>query len=177
MGLLRFIGMCNAAVWLGAVVFCLTALPAALDSREMVGLVGERFADQVSRGFSQIIITRLYYLQIVCAVIASLHLGAERLYSGRTLSRIWLGWLALLAATSVAVSVWVLPQVGVWQRQAHSTLATAEEREAATGKSRFGRGVVSLLNLGLMVGIGVYFWRLSHPENPPRFVSHLKFRS
>jgi hypothetical protein len=169
--------MLNAGIWLGAAVFCVTALPAALNSREVIGLVGEQYAPQVSGALSHIIITRLYNLQIVCAVIAGLHLLAERLYLGRTPRHIWLGWLGLLAAASVVISVWLLPQVGRLQRQAYSTLVASEVRSEAQQKIGLWRGMISFLNVGMIVGIGVYFWRVSHPENQPRFVSPWKFRS
>lgn len=169
--------MLNAGIWLGAAVFCATALPAALNSREVIGLVGEQYAPQVSSALSHIIITRLYNLQIFCAIVAGLHLLAERLYLGRAPRRIWLGWLALLAATSVIISVWLLPQVGRLQRQAYSTVVTPQVRSEAHQKVGLWRGMVSILNVGMIMGIGVYYWRVSHPENQPRFVSPWKFRS
>jgi hypothetical protein len=177
MGLLRFAGMLNVAIWLGAAVFCVTALPAALNSREVVGLVGERYAELISGSLSQIIITRLYYLQIVCAIFAGIHVLAERLYSGRVPRRIWLVWLALLAAASVVISAWALPQVNRWQRQQYSSQVTPEDRSLAQQRYRLWHGLLQFLNAGMIVGISVYFWRVSHPENQPRFVSPMKFRS
>jgi hypothetical protein len=169
--------MLNAGIWLGAAVFCVTALPAALNSREVIGLVGEAYAPQISSALSHIVITRLYNLQIVCAIIAGLHLLAERLYLGRSPRRIWLGWLALLAATSVMISAWILPEAGRLQRQAYSAVAAPQVRSEAQQKIGLWRGMISFLNVGMIVGIGVYFWRVSHPENQPRFVSPWKFRS
>ena len=75
--------MLNAAVWLGAAVFCSTTLLVAFNSRDTVGLLGAQYFTQVSGALIQIVFSRLFHLQILCASLAWLHLVAEWMYLGR----------------------------------------------------------------------------------------------
>lgn len=175
-GLLRFIGMLNAAVWLGAAVFCSTTLLVALNSRDTVNLIGVAYFNQVSGTLTQIIFTRLFYLQILCAVVAWLHLVAEWMYLGRIPRRFWFGLLSLLFALSLAGSLWLCPKlVGLQRAQFAPTLAP-EQRELARGSFRRWDGVFQVMNILMIAGVAVYFWRVTNTQDEPRFVSPFKFR-
>ena len=94
--------MLNAAVWLGATIFCSTAVLAALNSRDLVNLIGAKYFAQVSGAIVQIIFARLFQLQIACALLAWLHLIGEWLYLGRYPQRGRMALLVGLLALSLA---------------------------------------------------------------------------
>lgn len=172
-GLLRFVGILNAALWLGAAVFCSTTLLVAMNSREAVALLGTRYFDQVSSGLLQIIFTRLYYLQIICAVVAWAHLAAEWMYLGRLPRRFWLGLLSLLFVVSLVGGLWLCPKLAT----VHRAWYAAPSPAAAPHDFRVWNGVFQAVNLLMIGGIGGYFWRITHPQDEPRFVVPSKFRS
>jgi len=74
---LRFTGMLNAAIWLGASIFCSTAVLAALNSHDLLNLVGAKYFAQISGAMTRIIFARLFQLQLTCALVAWLHLVGE----------------------------------------------------------------------------------------------------
>jgi len=176
-GFLRFVGMLNAAVWLGAAVFCSTTLLVALNSREAVGLIGAQYFTQVAGALTQVVFIRLYQLQIICAVFAWLHLVAEWMYLGRIPRRIWLGLLVLLFAASLLGSFWLCPKLTRLQRAQFASNLTAPQRDAVQRSFKVWDGVFQVVNVFMIGGIAVYFWRVTHAQDEPRFVSPSKFRS
>lgn len=169
--------MLNAAVWLGAAVFCSTTLLVALNSRDTVGLLGTQFFPQVSGGLIQIIFARLFALQILCAVLAWLHLLAEWMYLGRRPRRVWMVWLTVLFSLSLLGSLWLCPKLTRLQRAQHAVNLTASQRAAAQHSYNIWDGVFQTGNVFMIAGIAVYFWRVTHAQDEPRFVSPSKFRS
>ena len=169
--------MLNAAVWLGAAVFCSTALLVAMNSREAMGLIGAQYFAQVSGALTQIIFTRLFHLQVLCAILAWLHLVAEWMYLGRLPRRIWVGLMTLLFSLSLLGSLWLCPKLARLQRAQYLPNLTAEQRGAAQRSFNVWDGVFQVVNVFLIGGITVYFWRVTHAQDEPRFVSPSKFRS
>lgn len=176
-GFLRFVGMLNAAVWLGAAVFCSTTFLVALNSRDALGLFGSQYFAQVSGGLGQIVFTRLFHLQILCALLAWLHLVAEWMYLGRIPRRFWVGLLTGLFVVSVAGSLWLCPKLTRLQRAQFAPGLTALQREAAQHDFRIWDGVFQAVNVLMIAGLMGYFWRVTHTQDEPRFVSPSKFRS
>lgn len=169
--------MLNAALWLGAAVFCSTTLLVALNSRDTVGLIGSQYFAQVSGALTQIIFTRLFYLQILCAVIAWVHLVAEWMYLGRIPRRFWVGLLTALFMASLVGSLWLCPKLVRAQRAQFASGLTTLQREAVQHDFRIWDGVFQAVNVLIIAGIGAYFWRVTHAQDEPRFVSPAKFRS
>lgn len=169
--------MLNAAVWLGAAVFCSTTLLVALNSRDALGLFGSQYFSQVSGGLVQIVFTRLFHLQILCALVAWLHLVAEWMYLGRIPRRFWVGLLTGLFVASVAGSLWLCPKLTRLQRAQFVPGLTALQREAAQHDFRVWDGVFQAVNVLMIAGLMGYFWRVTHAQDEPRFVSPSKFRS
>ena len=66
-GPLRFIGMLNAAVWLGAVIFFTFVAAPAFFSQEMLSFLPRSYAGAAA----QVVIKRLFTLHEVCGVIVS----------------------------------------------------------------------------------------------------------
>lgn len=170
-------GVLNAAVWLGAVVFCSTALLVAMNSREAASLMGPQYFAQVSGALTQIIFTRLFHLQVLCAILAWMHLVAEWMYLGRIPRRIWVGLMTLLFSLSLLGSLWLCPKLNRLQRVQYLPNLTATQREAARHNFNVWDSVFQVVNVFLIGGIAVYFWRVTHSQDEPRFVSPAKFRS
>jgi hypothetical protein len=175
-GLLRFTGLLNAAIWLGAVVFSTLGVLPAVHSQRMMDLLGSRYFTYLSGAIAQDLWGRLCYWQIGCAVIAWLHLLAEWLYLGRTPRRWWVTLQAVLLAASLVAGFWLCPKLTILQRTQRQTNPRVAEREAAERSFRLWDGAFQAVNVLLIGGVAVYFWRLTRAEESPRFVSPMKFR-
>jgi hypothetical protein len=173
--LLRFVGLLNAALWLGAAVFCTAGALPALHSQGMVELLGPRYYEYLSGAIAQALHTRLFHWQIGCALFAWVHLVAEWLYLGRIPGRLWVGLHAALLTLGLIAGLWLCPKLAALHRGQHP-LARSEAREAATRSFRLWDGVFQAVNVLMFAGVAVYFWRLTGPEDTPRFVSPMKFR-
>src|SRR4030095_2945285 len=92
-GFLRSLGVLNAAIWLGAVVFYTFGAVPGLTCQAAQALLGPRNFGYFSVAMADLVTTRLFHLQLVCAVVAVLHLMAEWLYLGKVPQRLWRGVL------------------------------------------------------------------------------------
>jgi hypothetical protein len=177
-GLLRFIGVINAAVWLGGAFFCLLEIRPSLFSPEMGGLLGasnSSFFPYFSGALAQTVIRYCLGFQVVCAVIAWFQLLAEWLYLGRPSRRFSFSVLAGLAVLVLVNSAWLQPRL----REFHTArfrAAQTTEREAAARSYRLWQPVSDALQLFVIGGLLVYIWRVTNPPDPARFVSSVKFR-
>jgi hypothetical protein len=110
-GILRFVGVVNAAIWLGAGIFVLFVFPAVF-SPEMHQLFGEEKAFKYySGGVAMVLFKRFFALQYICGTIALLHLIAEKLYLGRAFPR--LGTTVILVVFGLGLAA--APDGGVAQ--------------------------------------------------------------
>jgi hypothetical protein len=175
-GLLRFVGLLNAAIWLGAVVFCTLGVLPAVHSQGMMDLLGNRYFTYLSGAIAQSLWGRLFYWQIGCALVAWLYLLAEWLYLGRLPRRLWVALHMALLTASLIAGLWLGPKLTALQHRQHPSNPQVAEREAAAHSFRLWDGVLQAVNVILIGGVGIYFWRLTRPEDAPRFVSPVKFR-
>lgn len=169
--------MLNAAIWLGATVFCATAVLAALNSRDLANLVGAKYFAQVSGAMTQIIFARLFQLQIACALLAWLHLLGEWLYLGRQPPRRRVALLTVLFSLSLMGSLWLSPKLTHLHRAQYVLNARAEDRALAGRNFRWWNGVFQTVNVLMIGGVVVYFWRVTRTDDSPRFVRPVNFRS
>lgn len=168
--------MLNAAVWLGAAVFCSTALLVAINSTDTVSLLGSQYFPQVSGAFALIVSKRLFYLEVLCGIIAWLHLFAEWMYLGRTPRRWWIVGLTLLHVLALIGALWLCPKLARLQRAQYSANLSPASRMAAQHSFGVWDGVFQVVNVIMIGGIAVGFWRVTHPPDEHRFVSPSKFR-
>ena len=176
-GFLRCVGLLNAAIWFGAAIFFTFAAAPAAFSQDMRDLLGQQYYPYFSGAIAQILIARYFRLQMVCGVVALLHLAGERLYFGKSADKLRLGLLSGLVVISLAGSLWLQPML----KQLHHTkyaLGTAPgDREPASQSFRAWHGASQAANLLMLAGLGVYLWRVANSAEPARFVSSAKFRS
>jgi len=175
-GFLRFVGIANAAVWLGASVFYTIAAGPAVVSSDMQTLLGPKYFPYFSGAVAQIVLARYFHFQLVCAVIALLHLVGERIYLGRTAHRLWVGLLAVLFGLSLMGSIWLGPKLQRLHRTEHALNATPAARETARKSFRLWHGVFQGVNVLMIGGVAVCLWRVTNPPNELRFVGTPKFR-
>jgi hypothetical protein len=175
-GFMRFVGVLNAAVWLGAAIFYTIATGPAMESADMQRLVGANSFSYFSTAIGQILMARMFRFHAACGAIALLHLAAERLYLGRPARKFWLGLLAGLFVLGLAGSVWICPSLDRFNQAQYAVNYRAEQRQAAAKSFRLWHGVVQAINVLIIGGLGVYLWRVTNPTDAPRFVSAIKFR-
>lgn len=174
-GLLRFVGIMNAAVWFGAAVFFLLgADPAVTNSQEIKHLLGPKNFPYFSVVINHIIATRYLHLYLACSIIAVVHMMAEWLYFGRYPNRVWLGLILGLCLGGLAQTYLFQPKLAASHRLQYTH---PQQRESAGRAFRAWRAVSLVIHTALLGGIAVYLWRVANPSDQTRFVSTAKFRS
>ena len=176
---LRFIGVTNAAIWLGsAVFFTFSVAPAVFYSPEMKELFGPVFREYAG-AVAQVLLQYFFRMQYICAGVAVVHLVAERLYTRRPVERLrlhLLGWVILLGLMG---GLLLQPHLKRLHYIRSSPASAPAQKEAAKVSFARWHGVSQVINLVAMAGLLGYFWRLTNPPSPdaaPRFFSENKFK-
>lgn len=180
-GLLRFVGLLNAAVWFGTVASFLLVYEPAATSGAMRELLGQKSFPYFSAAVCQLIAARSFALFLICALVAMLHMGAEWLYFGKYPRRIWLTLVFTLFLGGLAQSYGLQQKLAARLLVEHSPKSTPQQREEAADSYRAWHLLSEALNLVLLGGLGIYLWHVANPPDEMRFVgaTHLpgKFRS
>jgi uncharacterized protein DUF4149 len=169
-GLLRFVGILNAAVWCGSAIFLTFGLP-VLFSPELKTLLtppGVGFA-------AEAVVGRFFVLQYWCGAVALAHLLAEWIYCGRAVQRLNLALVLGLLALALAGGLWAQPKM----RELHKVKYFGKEagQQAAASKAfALWHGAAESVNLLVIGGLILYLWRVSGPPESPRFSSFSKIR-
>ena len=173
-GLLRFVGLLNAAMWLGAALFLtLVAVPAA-TSPEMEQLLSARNFPYFSIAIAQLLAARFFRWYLVCSFVALLHLVAEWLYLGRYPQRLWLALVVTLCLGGLVHVYGVQPQL---QKMHQLQFTRPDLREAAHRSFQAWHKVSTTLDVILVCGLLVYLWRVANPPDSMRVLNAGKFRS
>jgi hypothetical protein len=175
-GFLRFLGIANAAVWLGGTVFYTVAAGPAMVSSDMQGLLGPKYFPYFSGAVAQILLARYFHFHLACATVAVLHVLAEWMYLGRSAHRRWLGLLVALFGLSLLGSVWLGPRLAHLHRDRHRLNATPQQRQAAARSFRLWHGMFQAVNVLMLGGVAVCLWRVTNPPDELRFVGSTQFR-
>ncbi len=176
-GLLRFVGIANIAVWFGAAIFFTLGIGPAVFSEEMRKLLGEN-APYYAGSIAQILIKRYFVLQIVCATLALFHLFGEWLYLGRKPGRLAMGFLIVLFVLALAGGVWLRPKMNELFRVKYSAQSQPALKEEAARSFGVWHGLSQAANLFIIIGLGVYLVRLTRPPEIVRYsTSFTKLRS
>lgn len=173
-GLLRFVGLLNAAVWFGATVFFTFGAAPALGSPEMQHLLSARNFPYFSVAIDHLLATRFFRWYLACSLVALLHMVAEWLYLGKYPKRLWLGLVLGLCLGGVVQVYGVQSQL----KQLHQLRFTRPDlREAADRSFRAWHTAGTTLEVVLMGGLLVYLWRVANPPDQTRFLDAAKIRS
>jgi hypothetical protein len=176
-GLLRFVGLLNAAVWLGAAVFFLLGAGPAATSEDMQNLLGPKNYPYFSAAIAQLIASRFFHLYLACATVALLHMVGEWLYFGKYPQRFSLGLLLSLCLLGLTQDYWLQPRLKVLHKMLHTQALNPELRESANHAFHVTGLAADALEWLALGGLAVYLWGLATPPDVPRFVSANKFRS
>ena len=174
--ILRFIGILNAAVWLGGSVYFTFVAGQAPFSPEMKELLGPAYYPYFSGAIAQIGIARLFSFQLVCAIIALAHLGAEWLYQERRHRKFLFWMLATMLALTLLGDHWLRPKMRELFRGKYAVNYTQPQRDAAAHSFAIWHGVSMTVNLFMLGGLVVYLLQMSRPPEAARFVSPGQFR-
>lgn len=181
--LLRFVGLINAAVWLGAAVFFTLAAP-ALFTQEAKELLGEAHSGLAA----MMLVDRYFGLQYWCGGIAIIHQLAEWVYLGRSLQRWAVGVLFAVYLLVLVGGLWLQPRLQklheikygyrkVEQKYQRDARYTPQQSAEAAADFRRWHGVSMVFNLIIMGGLFFFTWRVANPVDLPRFIPANKFRS
>jgi hypothetical protein len=173
-GLLRTVGLFNAAVWFGATIFFALGVDSTSTSPEMKELLGQKSSPYFTIAIGQLFETRYFHWFVACSIVSLLHLAGEWLYLGKYPHRLWLTLLLGLWICGVAQGYAIQPRLKELHRL---QFERPQLREAAARAYGAWRIVSQSVNFLLVVGLGVYLWRIGNPADPPRFLSANKFHS
>ena len=172
---LRFVGVMNAAVWLGATFFFTFGAGPAFFSPEMRNLLKENYP-YFSGGVAQIVVARYFYWQLACALIAVAHLLGEWIYLGKTPPKLTASLLGGILCLGLLGGFWLQPKLKSLHRIKYSPAATAGQRLQAAASFRGWHGASQGMNLIVLIGLAVYCWRTTNPPDSLRFVGAAKFK-
>jgi hypothetical protein len=173
---LRFVGILNIAVWLGATISFTFGVELAVFSSAMQALLGQSYP-YFSGAIAQLIAKRYLTFQLGCAGVALIHVTAEWLYLGKYPQKLWLGLLLALCAAAWLGGYWLQPRLQRLHDLRYGLNTRPAQREAAARTFRTWQTAAHMLNLLSITGLAVYLWRVANPPDPTRFVSAVKFRS
>ncbi|MEO6034349.1 MAG: DUF4149 domain-containing protein [Verrucomicrobiota bacterium] len=172
-GLLRFFGLLNAAVWLGAAVSFTYAIGPGFFSNEMKAILPPPW----NGGAAQIILQRYFILLHCCGAVALLHLFLEKIYLGKKIERLTLAIVGATIFLGLLGGFWFQPKLKDLHLRWYDPRSPVAAREQAHRSFSIWHGASQTVNLFVMGGLLVYFWRLSNPPSATRFASSNKFRS
>jgi len=168
-GILRFLGVDNAAIWFGAAIFFTFGVGPAVFSNQMKEILGPEAFPGYSGRIAMMILERYFILHHVCGIIALLHLVAEWLYMGKPLQRLTLWLLVGIFALGLIGGYVFRPRLQGHHRTIYGPGATIEQRERAKRSFNTLHGISQALNLIVTAGLALYLWRMSTPANGYRY--------
>jgi len=172
---LRFIGVVNAAIWLGTSIFFSFGAGPALFSGDMRALLGANNFPYYSGAIARIVLSSYFHFHVACGIIALLHLMAEKLYLGRPPSKFITSLLIGILTITMIGGLWMQPKMHDLHVAAYATKATPAERVAAMHSFRAWHGASQIINLFIICGILIYAWRVNNPPDTTTFVRPGKF--
>jgi hypothetical protein len=167
---LRIVGLLNAAAWFGMAVLVAFAIEPAASSHGMEGVLEVKNFPYYSVAIAHVLIKRCLYFQIAFALIAILHLTAERLYLGRWSQKSWFGLLLGLLLLNLLNTVWLQPHLEQLHKAAFAVNFRPEQRRAALESYRLWHAAASGFSLLVVGGLALYLWRVANPQDSTRFV-------
>jgi hypothetical protein len=178
-GIIRFLGISNAAIWLGGSVyftFVAGQLPFAPETKALLAKLGQEPGAYVGGMIAQIGISRFFSFQLVCACVALLLLGVEWLYQERKGRKFLLGLLGALLLLTLTGDYWLRPKLNELFRVKYAVNYPAAKRQEAARSFAIWHGVSMTTNLFMLGGLMIYLWHMSRPPEAPRFVRPQQIR-
>lgn len=175
-GFLRYVGIVNAAIWLGAAIFFSLGIQSAVFSPDMMKLLEPKNYPFFSGAIAMILGDHFFRLQFICGSVALLHVLAERLYFGKSPGQLWLALLIAVCGLALLGGCWIQPKLKELHTRRYAVNLSPPQREAAARLFNAWHQASQFANLLMVAGVAVYLWRVANPPDPARFVSTAKFR-
>lgn len=173
-GFLRIVGVLNVAIWFGASVAFTFVFGRAVFSQDMRQVLGEPHFPYYSGAIATVLISRFFDLQMICGLIALLHLAAEWTYLSRPLPRLWQLLLTLTCAFILFGAFVAQPKIQRYHRVKYNLRVSPDERASAAAWLKFWHGSSQGVNLIVLVILGCYYWRVVDMPVAGRLASPLK---
>jgi hypothetical protein len=156
---LRFVGLLNAAVWLGGCAFFTLAAAPAVFQPALKQLFHAYYIGVIAQTLQE----RYFLFQVICGAVALVHAVVERLLRQHEPWRSppWL--LAGLWIIGLAGLLWFHPHLKALFA-ARYMAPTPAEQAAARDSFRRWHGLAQGLNLLLICGLTWHLWRRADPE-------------
>jgi hypothetical protein len=155
--LLRWIGIINASIWLGAGVFLTFCAGPALFSPVVIDAITREKAGAVA----QVVLAQYFKLQYLCAAIGLVHL----LLSRKSMkSGIPLKISVVLLGLALAGGLWLQPKLHRLNKTRYEAVAESARGEASAEFKKW-HGVSQMMNLALLAGVLVQLSVLSRPSS------------
>jgi len=180
-GFLRFIGVVNTAMWLGAGIFFAAVVLPAVFSQDMNKEVFHQPADSpfysfYPGGVAVVLFRRFFVLQYICGFVGLLHLCAEKLYLGRAFPRLGTSIVAGALGLSLVGGIWLQPRMEKL-RQTMYYGQNQEQKEKARHSFGMWHGISQFANLIVLAGLLIHIMSVSRPPNETiRYGTFTKFR-
>ena len=133
-GFLRFVGLFNAAVWVGGSVFFSFLAGSVFFAPEVTDFTPPPYNGLVA----QAMLGRYFTLHYICGTIASLHLLIGWLYSGGGFPKRAVAVVCVLLGLALVGGKFISPKLAVWH------------------------GVSQIVNLAMLILLIWRFWRMTH---------------
>lgn len=176
-GFLRFIGILNAAIWLGGSVYFTFVAGQIPFSPEMKTLFGAAYNPYFTGSIAQIGVARFFSFQLFCGLVAFVHLSAEWLYQDRRNRKVLIWMLGIMLAVTLLGKYALQPKMHELFRAKHAMNYTPAQKEVAGRSFAIWHGVSMTINLFMLGGLVIYLVQMSRPPEAGRFVSASQFRS
>jgi hypothetical protein len=171
--ILRFIGLLNAAVWLGGMVFFTFIVGPTFFSAEFKTLL----TIPRTGAAAQIMVEHYLLVQIWCASIAIGHLILDWLYTGKLFQKSSLFILLFCLGSSVLGSQKLAPRMKELHLIKYAVQTNAQQKADAARSFGILHGAAQVTNLLALAGLLFYYWRLSNANQGGRSGAGARFRS
>jgi hypothetical protein len=170
---LRFLGVLNASVWFGAIIFFTFAVGPAFFSEAMLQLLGRPHAGAAA----QVVLERYFGLQQWCAGLALTHLIAEWLYTGKPFQRLTLLLLMFLFTSGMIGGYVLQPRMKELHLKMYAVQTPQTIKDTSARSFRILHGTSMAMNLIVLLGVSGYLWQVTRPSVNTRFNSVNRFRT
>lgn len=170
---LRFVGVMNAAVWLGGSAFQLLAVAPFFATPASRWLLGDLHAG----GVGLMLWHRFYTLQYLCLGVSVLHHAAEWVYIGRPMARLNAILLGVILALSLLGDQTLQRAVTPAHWTRGNTHASPQDRARAERVYPLWTTAWEVTNGLLCALVLLNSWRTLTASHGPRFVTQTKFRT
>ncbi|MGV3754039.1 MAG: hypothetical protein ACO1QS_01500 [Verrucomicrobiota bacterium] len=177
---LRFIGLMNAAVWLGAVVVYAALISPALVSSEMLDVFGGARNPMAPayRGLAvEIVAGKFYWVHFICSGVAAFHLLVEWLFTGKATRTLMLYLAMTIIVLGLANGLLLHHKMKELHRIRYGRTVPAPQKDKAANMFQTLQTATDVMHWIMVAGLVVYLWKTATPGEQPRFNSTRKFKS